>query len=228
MKLRNIFVYTHDSIGQGEDGPTHQPVEQFASLRMTPGLDTWRPADAVEAAVAWKAAVMRKDGPSALIFSRQNLDAVQRSPAQIAAIERGGYVLMDSVDAPQVILIATGSELGITVKAASALTKAGRMVRVVSMPSTNVFDQQDAAYRESVLPRSIAMRVAIEASHADYWTKYVGLQGRVIGMTTFGESAPGDVLLHHFGFTVENIVATAEILITSGLTDKPFTPRSLP
>ena len=213
MKLQNIFVYTHDSIGQGEDGPTHQPIEVLASLRMTPNLDTWRPADAAEAAASWQAAIERKTGPAALVFSRQNLDHVARTPKQVADIARGAFVLIDSIGEPDAILIATGSELGVTVKAAAQLNAKGRNVRVVSMPSTSVFDRQDALYKESVLPLSVLARVAVEAAHADYWMKYVGLDGRVVGMTTFGESAPGPVLLEHFGFTVDNIVSTVEELL---------------
>ena len=213
MKLRNIFVYTHDSIGQGEDGPTHQPIEVLGSLRMTPNLDTWRPADAAEAAASWKAAIERKTGPTALVFSRQNLDHIARTGAQVADISRGGYILVDSVGEPEAILIATGSEVGVTVKAAEALKAKGRNVRVVSMPSTSVFDQQDVAYRESVLPISVSARVAVETAHVDYWYKYVGFDGRVVGMTTFGESAPGPALLEHFGFTVDNIVSTVEELL---------------
>jgi transketolase len=213
MKLRNIFVYTHDSIGQGEDGPTHQPIEVLAALRMTPNLDTWRPADAAESAAAWKAAIERKTGPAALVFSRQNLEHVARTPAQVAAIERGAYVLVDSDGEPEVILIATGSEVGVTVKAAEALKAKGRKVRVVSMPSTSVFDRQDVSYKESVLPSHVFARVAIETAHVDYWYKYVGFDGRVIGMTTFGESAPGPALLEHFGFTVDNIVGTVDELL---------------
>lgn len=213
MKLQNIFVYTHDSIGQGEDGPTHQPIEVLASLRMTPNLDTWRPADAAEAAVSWKAAIERKTGPAALVFSRQNLDHVARTPAQVADITKGGYVLVDSVGEPEAILIATGSEVGITVQAAAALKAKGRNVRVVSMPSTSVFDRQDEAYKESVLPISVGARVAVETAHVDYWYKYVGFDGRVVGMTGFGESAPGPALLEYFGFTVDNIVSTVEELL---------------
>lgn len=213
MKLRNIFVYTHDSIGQGEDGPTHQPIEVLASLRLTPNMDTWRPGDAAESAVSWKAAIERKNGPSALVFSRQNLDAFARTPAQVANIAKGGYVLVDSVGEPEAILIATGSEVGVTVKAAEALKAKGRNVRVVSMPSTSVFDRQDAAYKESVLPSHIFARVAVETAHVDFWYKYVGFDGRIVGMTTFGESAPGGALLEHFGFTVDNIVTTVEELL---------------
>ncbi len=213
MKLQNIFVYTHDSIGQGEDGPTHQPIEVLATLRVTPNLDTWRPADAAESAAAWKAAIERKTGPTALVFSRQNLDAVVRTPAQVGLIARGGYILIDSVGEPDAILISTGSEIGVTVKAAKQLKANGRNVRVVSMPSTSVFDRQDPLYKESVLPLSVLARVAVETSHVDYWMKYVGLDGRVVGMQGFGESAPGPALLDFFGFTVDNIVSTVEELL---------------
>lgn len=213
MKLQNIFVYTHDSIGQGEDGPTHQPIEVLASLRMTPNLDTWRPGDAAESAVSWKAAIERKTGPSALVFSRQNLDAFARTSEQVANIAKGGYVLVDSVGEPEAILIATGSEVGVTVKAAEALKAKGRNIRVVSMPSTSVFDRQDAAYKEAVLPLSVLARVAVETAHVDYWAKYVGLDGAVVGMHGFGESAPGPALLDYFGFTVDNIVNTVEELL---------------
>ena len=213
MKKRVIYVFTHDSIGLGEDGPTHQPIEQLASLRCTPNLDTWRPADAVESAVAWKFALERNDGPSALIFSRQNLDHQTRDQAQLADITRGGYVLKDCAGEPELILIATGSEVGLAVKAFDKLTEQGRNVRVVSMPCTSVFDAQDAGYKQSVLPLQVSARIAIEAAHADYWYKYVGLEGRVIGMTSFGESAPAPALFEEFGFTLENILATAEELL---------------
>ncbi|WEK31455.1 MAG: transketolase [Candidatus Pseudomonas phytovorans] len=213
MKQRVIHVYTHDSIGLGEDGPTHQPIEQLASLRCTPNLDTWRPADAVESAVSWKHALERKDGPSALIFSRQNLQHQVRSDAQIADIARGGYVLKDCAGEPELILIATGSEVGLAVQAFDKLTEQGRKVRVVSMPSTSVFDAQDAAYKQSVLPLEVGARIAIEAAHADFWYKYVGLEGRIIGMTTYGESAPAPALFEEFGFTLENILGTAEELL---------------
>lgn len=213
MGAHDIFVYTHDSIGQGEDGPTHQPIEQLATLRMTPKLITWRPGDATESAVAWKEALEYKQGPSALVFSRQGVEHVARTPEQVKNISRGGYVLTDCEGTPDAILIATGSELSLAVKAADSLTKAGRMVRVVSMPSTSVFDMQDAQYRESVLPMAVSNRVAIEAAHADYWAKYVGLDGRTIGMTTFGESAPGNALMDYFGFTVENVVNTVNELL---------------
>ncbi|BAP42831.1 transketolase [Pseudomonas sp. 21LCFQ02] len=213
MKKRVIHVFTHDSIGLGEDGPTHQPVEQLTSLRTTPNLDTWRPADAVESAVAWKYAIERNDGPSALVFSRQNLPHQSRDAEQLANIARGGYVLRDSVGEPELILIATGSEVGLAVQAFDALSAKGRKVRVVSLPSTNVFDAQDAAYKQSVLPVQVGARIAIEAAHADFWYKYVGLEGRVIGMTTFGESAPAAALFEEFGFTLENILGTAEELL---------------
>ncbi|MDH0703422.1 transketolase [Pseudomonas toyotomiensis] len=213
MKKRVLYVFTHDSIGLGEDGPTHQPIEQLASLRGTPNLDTWRPADAVESAVAWKYAIERADGPSALVFSRQNLPHQPRDAQQLADIARGGYVLKDSAGEPELILIATGSEVGLAVAAYDKLTAAGRKVRVVSMPSTSVFDAQDAGYKQDVLPLQVGARIAIEASHADYWYKYVGLEGRIIGMTSFGESAPAPALFEHFGFTVDNVVATAEELL---------------
>ncbi|HIF6681440.1 TPA: transketolase, partial [Serratia marcescens] len=209
MKLRNVFVYTHDSIGLGEDGPTHQPVEQLASLRVTPNMSTWRPCDQVESAVAWQYGIERNDGPTTLVFSRQNLTQQPRSAEQLANVYRGGYVLKDCAGTPDVILIATGSEVGITVEAADKLTAAGRKVRVVSMPSTDAFDKQDAAYRESVLPAAVTARVAVEAGIADYWYKYVGLNGAIVGMTTFGESAPAEQLFAEFGFTVDNVVAKA-------------------
>ncbi len=210
MKARQIMVYTHDSIGLGEDGPTHQAVEQLASLRMTPNFSTWRPCDQVEAAVAWKAAIERHNGPTALILSRQNLAQMDRTAEQVSAISRGGYILKDSGGTPDVILIATGSEMEITVLAADKLTAEGHKVRVVSLPSTDIFDAQDEEYRESVLPSDIAARVAVEAGIADYWYKYVGLKGAIVGMTTYGESAPADKLFPFFGFTTENVVAKAK------------------
>ncbi|VVP35156.1 transketolase [Pseudomonas silesiensis] len=213
MKKRVVFVYTHDSIGLGEDGPTHQPIEQLTSLRSTPNLDTWRPADAVESAVAWKFALERNDGPSALIFSRQNLQHQTRNAIQIEEIARGGYVLKDCAGEPELILIATGSEVGLAVQAYDTLTGQGRKVRVVSMPCTSVFDAQDAGYKQAVLPLQVSARIAIEAAHADYWYKYVGLEGRVIGMTTYGESAPAPALFEEFGFTLENILGQAEELL---------------
>ncbi|MBE2894555.1 transketolase [Spirabiliibacterium falconis] len=213
MKQRVLFVYTHDSIGLGEDGPTHQPVEQTAALRLVPNLVTWRPCDQVESAAAWKAAIERKDGPSALIFSRQNLTQMPRDEAQLANIARGGYILKDCDGTPELILIATGSEVELAVKAAEQLCEEGKKVRVVSMPSTNAFDAQDEAYRESVLPSAVSKRVAIEAGIADFWYKYVGLNGRVVGMHGFGESAPAGELFKLFGFTVENVVKTAKAIL---------------
>ena len=209
MGIQNVFVYTHDSIGQGEDGPTHQPIEQLTNLRTTPNMVTWRPADATESAVSWKNAIERQNAPTSRIFSRQGLPALSRTSAQVADIAKGGYILKDSVGTPAVILIATGSEVSLALKAAEAL---GDSVRVVSMPSTNIFDAQDSEYKESVLPSSVTKRVAIEAAHTDFWYKYVGLNGKVVGMTTFGESAPGNVLLEYFGFTVENVVKTVNSL----------------
>ncbi|WP_342651710.1 transketolase [Vibrio metschnikovii] len=213
MKIQNIQVYTHDSIGLGEDGPTHQPVEQIASLRLTPNMSTWRPCDQVESAVAWKLAIERKEAPSALIFSRQNLAQQPRTEAQVADIAKGGYILKDCAGKPELILIATGSEVELAVKAAEQLTAEGKQVRVVSMPSTDAFDKQDAAYREAVLPADVTKRIAIEAGIADFWYKYVGFGGKIIGMTTFGESAPADQLFKMFGFTTENVVKTANELL---------------
>ncbi|MEZ9832069.1 transketolase [Vibrio breoganii] len=213
MKIQNIQVYTHDSIGLGEDGPTHQPVEQIASLRLTPNMSTWRPCDQVESAVAWKLAIERKDAPSALIFSRQNLTQQPRNQQQLADITRGGYILKDCSAKPELILIATGSEMELAVNAAAELTAQGKQVRVVSMPSTDTFDKQSAEYRESVLPSAVTKRIAIEAGIADYWYKYVGFDGAIVGMTTFGESAPAGELFKMFGFTVDNIVDKAAELL---------------
>lgn len=213
MKQRVIYVFTHDSIGLGEDGPTHQPIEQLASLRLTPNLDTWRPCDAVESAVAWKLAIAREDGPTSLVFSRQNLQHQIRTNEQIANIEKGGYILKDCQGKPDLILIATGSEVELATQAYEELTVQGKKVRVVSMPCTSVFDRQEMAYKEAVLPSDVTARVAIEAAHVDFWYKYVGLNGRVIGMTTFGESAPAPTLFEEFGFTVENVVAIANQLL---------------
>nr|WP_298149747.1 transketolase [uncultured Pseudoxanthomonas sp.] len=207
-----IHVYTHDSIGLGEDGPTHQPVEHLASLRYIPNNDVWRPCDAVESAVAWKQAIIRQDGPSCLVFSRQNLPHQPRTEAQVGDIARGGYVLADADGTPDVILIATGSEVGLATQAKATLDAQGLKTRVVSMPSTDVFDRQDAAYRESVLPNAVRKRVAVEAATRDFWRKYVGLDGAVIGMTTFGASAPVDALYKHFGITVEAVVEAAKSL----------------
>ena len=210
MKARQIMVYTHDSIGLGEDGPTHQAVEQLASLRLTPNFSTWRPCDQVEAAVAWKAAIERHNGPTALILSRQNLAQMDRTAEQIDAIAKGGYVLQDCEGQPDLILIATGSEMEITVQAAKTLTDEGHKVRVVSLPSTDVFEAQDEGYKESVLPRDVRARVAVEAGIADYWYKYVGIDGAIVGMTSYGESAPAEKLFPFFGFTAENVVKKAK------------------
>ncbi|VVD85536.1 transketolase [Pandoraea nosoerga] len=211
MKLRSIFVFTHDSIGLGEDGPTHQSVEHVSSLRLIPQMDVWRPCDTTETAAAWVAALERHDGPSSLVLSRQNLPFVSRDEAQIADIRRGGYVLRDVAN-PQIVLIATGSEIDLALKGAQALAAEGIAARVVSMPSTNVFDRQDKAYRESVLPRGVP-RVAIEAGVTAFWHKYVGLEGGVVGIDTFGESAPAGVLFKHFGFTVDHVVATVKSVL---------------
>ncbi|MFZ1573739.1 MAG: transketolase [Chromatiaceae bacterium] len=213
MKVPSIFVYTHDSIGLGEDGPTHQPVEQIPTLRLIPNMSVWRPCDAVESAVAWKLAIERKTGPSCLIFSRQNLAHMDRDANQMAGITRGGYVLRDCAGTPDVILIATGSEVELAVKAADALAAGGKAVRVVSMPSTDAFDAQDAAYRESVLPRAVTTRIAIEAACTAGWWKYVGCQGAVVGIDRFGESAPAGDLFKAFGFTVDQVVATVKGLL---------------
>ncbi|WP_412514335.1 transketolase [Shewanella indica] len=213
MKVQNIQVYTHDSIGLGEDGPTHQPVEQIASLRMTPNMSTWRPCDQVESAIAWKYAIERKDGPTSLIFSRQNLTQMPRSAEQLNDVAKGGYVLVDCEGAPELIIIATGSEVELAVKAQVELVATGAKVRVVSMPSTDVFDQQTAAYKEAVLPANVTKRLAVEAGIADYWYKYVGLNGRIIGMTSFGESAPANQLFEMFGFTVDKVVEAGKALL---------------
>ncbi|MFT4824110.1 MAG: transketolase [Halioglobus sp.] len=213
MGQQSIFVYTHDSIGLGEDGPTHQPVEQLTALRVTPNLETWRPCDTVESAVCWKSAIERRDGPSALVFSRQSLPHQNRDNEQLGNVDRGGYVLLDCDGPADAILIATGSEIGLAMDAAEQLSSTGKSIRVVSMPCAERFEKQDALYRESVLPSDVLARVAIEAAHADYWYKYVGLDGRVVGMTTFGESAPAGDLMKHFGFTVENVVSTVQDII---------------
>ena len=213
MKVRSIFVFTHDSIGLGEDGPTHQPVEQKATLRMIPNMQVWRPCDAVESAVAWKSAVLRDSGPSTLVFSRQGLPHQQRTDAQIKDIERGAYILKNCSGTPDAIIIATGSEVGLAVQAAEALTAKGKAIRVVSMPCAEAFDAQDAGYRESVLPSSVTARVAVEAGVPDYWLKYVGLNGAVVGINRFGESAPAGQLFKEFGFTVDNVVSTVESVL---------------
>ncbi|HEY7986548.1 MAG TPA: transketolase [Methylophilaceae bacterium] len=212
MKQRVIFVLTHDSIGQGEDGPTHQPIETTSGLRYIPRMDVWRPADSTETAVAWVMAVERKDGPSSLVLSRQNTSFTARNDAQIAGIRKGGYVLSDASGKADVILIATGSELDLAIKAAAELNAAGTKTRVVSMPSTSVFDRQDQAYKDSVLTKGVK-RVSIEAGVTDFWRKYIGLDGAAVGIDTFGESAPGGVLMKHFGFTVENVVNTVKSIM---------------
>ena len=214
MKQRVLFVYTHDSIGLGEDGPTHQAVEQTATLRLIPDMAVWRPCDGVESAVAWRLAVERKNGPSCLIFSRQNLSHQTRTPAQIADIKRGGYILSEAANGkPEAVIIATGSEVGIAVEAQKLLAAKGKQVRVVSMPSTDMFDAQDAAYRDSVLPKNLMKRVAVEAGVSAGWYKYVGLAGKVVGLDRFGESAPGGALFKHFGFTAENVAKTVEEIL---------------
>lgn len=215
MKIRSVFVYTHDTIGLGEDGPTHQPVEQLASLRLTPNMETWRGCDQVEVAVVWQQAIERKDGPTSLVLTRQPLAQQPRTAAQLAEIARGGYVLSDCDGQPEMILISAGSEIELVVSAAKALTEEGRKVRVVSLPCTERFDNQDAAYKESVLPKAVRKRLAVEASIAGFWERYVGLNGKVIGMTSFGESAPANVLFKHFGFTPENVLAQARELLNS-------------
>jgi transketolase len=209
-RQRVIYVLTHDSIGLGEDGPTHQPVEQVSSLRLIPNMSLWRPCDAVETAVAWKAGIERTAGPTSLILSRQGLPHQARSAEQVASIARGGYILKDSDGTPDAIIIATGSEVAIAMQAAETLAGKGRKVRVVSMPSTDVFDAQDAAYRESVLPGAVRARVAVEAGVSGFWLKYVGLDGRVVGIDRFGESAPGDALMKEFGFTADNVASAVE------------------
>lgn len=210
MKQQSIMVYTHDSIGQGEDGPTHQPVEQLSSLRTTPNMSVWRPCDNVESAVAWKSAIERQDGPTALVFSRQKLKHQQRSDQQLGDISRGAYILKDCEGEPSVIILATGSEVEICADAVATLQEQGIKARLVSVPCVDLFDAQDADYREQVLPNAVRNRVAVEAGAADYWRRFVGLDGKVIGMTSFGESAPGPVLMKHFGFSVENVVDTAK------------------
>jgi len=213
MQQQSILVYTHDSIGQGEDGPTHQPIEQIANLRSTPNMSVWRPCDSVESAVGWKAAIERSVGPTALVFSRQSLPHQARSNEQLAEVARGGYVLEDCNGEPEAIVIATGSEVSICREAVTALNADGAKVRLVSMPSVDVFESQDPAYREQVLPNAVRTRVAVEAAGADYWSKFVGLDGKVIGMHSFGESAPGGELMAHFGFTAENVVNTVRSLL---------------
>ena len=213
MKIRSIGVFTHDSIGLGEDGPTHQPVEQMANLRMTPNMVTWRPCDLVETGVAWKMAIKRSDGPTALLLSRQNLAPQKRTEKQLSLIEKGGYILHETDSSPRVILIGTGSEVELAVKAAKVLEEEKISVRVVSMPSPEVFEAQDSKYKEGVLPKAVKARVAVEAGWADYWYKYVGLDGKIIGMRSFGESGPAEQLYEHFGITVDKVVEAAKSLL---------------
>ena len=215
MKQRAIYVFTHDSVGLGEDGPTHQPVEQLTAMRSTPNLDTWRPCDAVESAIAWKQAILRSDGPSALVFSRQTLPHQVGAAERVSDVTRGAYILREEQGELEAVVIATGSEVALAIEAAEKLSAAGRGVRVVSMPCAEVFQRQDVEYRESVLPSHLLARVAVEASHQDWWYKYVGLDGRVVGMNSFGESAPGPVLMTEFGFTVENVIEAVEDVILS-------------
>ena len=215
MKQRAIYVFTHDSVGLGEDGPTHQPVEQLTAMRSTPNLDTWRPCDAVESAIAWKQAILRNDGPSALVFSRQTLPHQVGAAERVSDVTRGAYILREEQGELEAVIIATGSEVALAIEAAEKLSAAGRGVRVVSMPCAEVFQRQDVEYRESVLPSHLLARVAVEASHQDWWYKYVGLDGRVVGMNSFGESAPGPVLMKEFGFTVENVIEAVEDVILS-------------
>jgi transketolase len=213
MKLRAIYVFTHDSIGLGEDGPTHQPIEHAASLRLIPNMDVWRPCDSTETAAAWVSAIARKDGPTSLLLTRQNTPFVARSAEQIAGIARGGYIVSEAAGgAPRAVVIATGSEVGVALEAQKRLAAEGSAVRVVSMPSTSVFDRQDEAYRASVLPRGVP-RVSVEAGVTDYWRKYVGLEGATVGIDRFGESAPGGELFKHFGFTPEKVAAATKVLI---------------
>jgi transketolase len=213
MGQQSIFVYTHDSIGQGEDGPTHQPIEQLANLRSTPNMSVWRPCDNVESAVAWKSSLENHSGPTALVFSRQNLAHQARSADQLSNIARGGYILKDCSGEPAVIIIATGSEVEISRQAVETLNEQGVAARLVSMPCVDIFEKQDAQYQESVLPRSVRARLAVEAAGVDYWRKFVGLDGDVVGMKSFGESAPGAVLMEHFGFSAENVTAKAKDLL---------------
>ena len=215
MKQRAIYVFTHDSVGLGEDGPTHQPVEQLTAMRSTPNLDTWRPCDAVESAIAWKQAILRSDGPSALVFSRQTLPHQIGAAERVSDVTRGAYILREEQGELEAVIIATGSEVALAIEAAEKLSVAGRGVRVVSMPCAEVFQRQDVEYRESVLPSHLLARVAVEASHQDWWYKYIGLDGRVVGMNSFGESAPGPALMKEFGFTVENVIEAVEDVILS-------------
>ncbi|MCU1788786.1 transketolase [Pectobacterium polaris] len=213
MKIRSVFVYTHDTIGLGEDGPTHQPVEQLASLRLTPNMETWRGCDQVEVAVSWQQAIERKDGPTALILTRQPLEQQPRTASQLANIARGGYVLIDCDKQPEILLISSGSEIELVVSTAATLTEEGHQVRVVSMPCTERFDKQNEKYKESVLPKNMRKRLAVEASIEGFWQGYTGLDGKVIGMKSFGESAPAALLFKHFGFTKENVLDVARSML---------------
>jgi transketolase len=213
MQIQNIFVYTHDSIGLGEDGPTHQPVEHTASLRLMPNMRVWRPCDTVETAIAWRDAIERHNGPTSLVLTRQGLPHQQRDADQISAVAKGGYTLRETDGTPDLILIATGSEVELAMGAAAALAADGVSARVVSMPCTELFDAQDADYREQVLPAAVTARVAIEAGVTDGWWRYVGAGGRVVGMDQFGASAPADQLFEHYGFSTENVVKVAHELI---------------
>jgi transketolase len=211
MEISSIFIYSHDSIGLGEDGPTHQPIEHLASLRSTPGLETWRPCDTVETAVSWKEALLNKNNPTAIILSRQTLKAQGRNQNQQDLIEKGGYILRDSENKPNLVIISTGSELGAVIEAVQELDPE-KNIRVVSMPCSERFDQQSEDYKEKVLGKEVP-RLAVEASYADWWIKYVGLQGKVVGMTEFGESAPGDVLQKHYGFDKESLIKIIDSLL---------------
>ncbi|MGB5245842.1 MAG: transketolase C-terminal domain-containing protein, partial [Woeseia sp.] len=213
MKLQNIFVYTHDSIGLGEDGPTHQPVEHVASLRLMPNMQVWRPCDTVETAVAWRAAIERRDGPTCLVLTRQNVPHQARDAAQLDNIARGGYVLSDSAGQPDLIVIATGSEVGLAQDAAARLREDGKAVRVVSMPCVEIFDSQPEDYRAGVLPAGVSAKLAIEAGVTDGWWRFVGPQGAIVGLDTFGASAPAPELFEHFGFSVDNVLAKARALL---------------
>jgi transketolase len=212
MRLRSIYVFTHDSLGLGEDGPTHQPIEHAASLRLIPNLDVWRPCDTLETAIAWTAAIVRKNGPTALLLSRQNLPFVKRSDQAAADIRKGGYVIAEAKATPRAILVATGSEVSLALAAQGMLEAQGIPVRVVSMPCTSVFDRQPQQYRDSVLTPGVR-RIAVEAGVTDYWRKYVGLEGAVVGIDRFGESAPAPELFKHFGFTPENVVKAVRSVV---------------
>jgi transketolase len=215
MRVRVVFVYTHDSIGLGEDGPTHQPIEHLAALRVIPHIDVWRPCDAVETAAAWGKAIDNRDGPTLLILTRQACQHQPREPQQLTAINRGGYVLIDPPGAPQVIVIATGSEVGIAAEAVRAANAQGRKVRLVSMPSTNTYDAQDEAYKESVLPAAITRRVAVEAGVRAAWWHYVGLKGQIIGIDHFGASAPAKVLFEKYGFTSAKVIEAIDKVLAN-------------